>query len=406
MNILYIEHYAGSPQMGMEFRPYYLSREWVRMGHRVDIFAADYSHLRAKNPVIDHDFQEETVDGIHYHWVHTGTYEGNGAARAVTMAQFVGKLWRRAGKIARELKPDVIIDSSTYPLDTYAGQRIRRASGAVLIHEVHDMWPATLNEVGGMSKKNPFYILMQIAENKAYRGSDYVVSLPPLAESYMKRHGLRDGGFVHVPNGIVEEEWENPEALPEPHRSALEQLKNEHKFIVGYFGGHAISNALDVLVEAAKRNKDPEVAFVLVGDGVEKEALVKSARGMDNICFLPKIPKKAVPSLVQYFDCSYVGAKNSSLYRFGLCMNKIFDSMRAGKPIICAISTPDDLILRHRCGLMVESNDPDGINGAVERLRAMPREEREALGRNGQDAVKAYYTYTKLAEGFAKCFVK
>ena len=30
MNILYIEHYAGSPEMGMEFRPYYLSKEWIR----------------------------------------------------------------------------------------------------------------------------------------------------------------------------------------------------------------------------------------------------------------------------------------------------------------------------------------------------------------------------------------
>jgi hypothetical protein len=30
MNIVYIEHYAGTPALGMEFRPYYLAREWVR----------------------------------------------------------------------------------------------------------------------------------------------------------------------------------------------------------------------------------------------------------------------------------------------------------------------------------------------------------------------------------------
>ncbi|WP_374498451.1 hypothetical protein [Vogesella indigofera] len=28
MRILYINHYAGSPRHGMEFRPYYLAREW------------------------------------------------------------------------------------------------------------------------------------------------------------------------------------------------------------------------------------------------------------------------------------------------------------------------------------------------------------------------------------------
>ena len=59
MNILYIEHYAGSPEMGMEFRPYYLSKEWVRMGHNVTIIAGDYSHLRKKNPSVVSDFSAE-----------------------------------------------------------------------------------------------------------------------------------------------------------------------------------------------------------------------------------------------------------------------------------------------------------------------------------------------------------
>lgn len=30
MNILLVNHYAGSVHHGMEYRPYYLAREWVR----------------------------------------------------------------------------------------------------------------------------------------------------------------------------------------------------------------------------------------------------------------------------------------------------------------------------------------------------------------------------------------
>ena len=174
MNILLINHYAGSPEMGMEFRPYYFAREWIKMGHRVDIIAADYSHLRRINPDVSKDFQEEMIDGIHYYWIRTGEYEGNGVKRAVTMAKFVTTLWLHAGKIIREMDPDVVICSSTYPLDTYVGQRIRRKSRKMvkLIHEVHDMWPATLIEIGGMSTKNPFVVAMQIGENSAYKHSD------------------------------------------------------------------------------------------------------------------------------------------------------------------------------------------------------------------------------------------
>ena len=52
MRILYLNHYAGSPQHGMEYRPYYLAREWVRAGHRVQIVAGSYSHVRAQQPEV------------------------------------------------------------------------------------------------------------------------------------------------------------------------------------------------------------------------------------------------------------------------------------------------------------------------------------------------------------------
>ncbi|MEG1052861.1 MAG: glycosyltransferase WbuB, partial [Janthinobacterium sp.] len=44
MNILLINHYAGSPHHGMEYRVYYLAREWVRLGHKVQVLASAQSH--------------------------------------------------------------------------------------------------------------------------------------------------------------------------------------------------------------------------------------------------------------------------------------------------------------------------------------------------------------------------
>ena len=314
MNILLINHYAGSPEMGMEFRPYYFAREWIKMGHRVDIIAADYSHLRRINPNVSKDFQEEMIDGIHYHWIKTGEYEGNGVKRAVTMAKFVAKLWLHAGKIIRELDPDVVICSSTYPLDTYVGQRIRRKSRkkVKLIHEVHDLWPLTLIELGGMSRKNPFIIVLQIGENSAYKNSDTVVSLPPLAKKYMMDHGMEEKKFVEIPNGIVLEDWGTPEELPEFHRKVIDDLKEQGKYIVGYFGGHALSNALEVLIDCAEQINDTAVQFLLVGDGVEKKNLIKMAKEkkLKNITFLDPISKKAIPTLCKSLDVIYLGSKN------------------------------------------------------------------------------------------------
>ena len=61
MNILLINHYAGTPALGMEYRPYYLAREWVSAGHRVQIVAAAYSHVRTHQPavmMVTHDVDE------------------------------------------------------------------------------------------------------------------------------------------------------------------------------------------------------------------------------------------------------------------------------------------------------------------------------------------------------------
>ncbi len=272
-----------------------------------------------------------------------------------------------------------------------------------LIHEVHDLWPATLIEVGGMSRRHPFVWLMQRAENSAYRHSDLVVSLASHAKEYMVVHGLKERAFVHINNGIVRDDWERPQEIPKAHRTVLAELKKDNKFIVGYFGGHALSNALDVLIEAAIRSQEDErVQFVLVGDGVEKERLMHKARkaGVSNLIFLDAVPKLAIPRLVEYFDCCYVGVKDSPLYRFGIAMNKIFDVMMAGKPMLYAVNAPNQFAEQYQCGLTIEAGNPDAIVEGIQTLQGMSEAERIQMGKNGREAVLKNYEYSVLAKKF------
>ncbi len=352
MNILYIEHYAGSPEMGMEFRPYYLAKEWIKQGHSVRIIAGDYSHLRLKNPEVSEDFFEEDIDGVKYNWVKTGTYEGNGVARALTMFRFVFKIWKRAKWISDKWKPDVVITSSTYPLDTFAGQRIKKYSGAKLIHEVHDMWPITLIELGGMKKTNPFVVLMQIGENSFCKHSDYVVSLLCAANDYFVEHGMAPEKFRAIMNGVVLDEWNNPTDLPAEHKVLLDRLHNDEKFIVCFFGSVTRSYAVDYLINAKNKLGDDRIALVIVGEGNQKEELMQLAG--DGVYFLPRIPKTSIPKLLESVDCNYVGALNNDMFRFGICMNKLFDSMMSGKPILYAVEAPNNFIKDYKCGISVK----------------------------------------------------
>lgn len=407
MKVLLINHYAGSLYHGMEYRPFYFAREWKKNGHSIDIIAASFSHLRINNPSIDKEFLHENIEGINYHWIKTRKYFGNGISRAITMFQFVAKLYIYAKKIATEINPDVVIASSTYPLDTFAAQRIAKIAKAKLIHEVHDMWPLTLMERSGMSKYNPFIVMMQIAENSAYKQSDTVVSLLPNAKSYMIEHGLTGEKFCHIPNGIVTEDWNTPESLPEEHQKIIDSFKKSGKFIICYFGGHATSNALAPFIEAAKY-LSPKAQLLLVGHGVEKENLIKQAneQGTENIVFLPPVSKKAIPVLLEQVDSIYIGAASISLYRFGISMNKMYDSMMAGKPIVCSLDAFNNDVIDYNCGLVAEPGNAKSIADAINKLIRMTLEEQLMLGNNGKRAALEFYTYNKLSSKFESLFTK
>lgn len=307
MNILLINHYAGSPHHGMEFRPWYLAREWVRLGHRVLIVAGSYSHIRAEQPEMKGlRCLNEEIDGIGYRWCATPSYRGNGIGRVASMLAFLWQLWRDGPRIAREFKPDVVIASSTYPMDIWPARRMTRRAGAKLVYEVHDLWPLSPMELGGMSRWHPFIVWVQMAEDYAYRHADKVVSMLPKALDYMRSRGLAPEKFVHVPNGVDAAEWADPEPLPDGARREVLRLKAMGQPIVAYVGTHGLANALDILLDAAPLVQG-KVQILLAGPGPERDRLQERVRreGLSHVTMLPPVPKRAVPSLLAEIDIAY-----------------------------------------------------------------------------------------------------
>lgn len=276
----------------------------------------------------------------------------------------------------------------------------------VLIHEVHDMWPATLVEIGGMSKKHPFVKLLQIAENSAYKHSDAVVSILPNTEEYMISHGLQRGKYFYIPNGIVASDWSAAEDLPVGLRVKLQQLHDDGKFVVGYFGGHAISNALDTLLDASKLlqniNDYSDIIIVLVGNGVEKHRLLSRVEDeqINNVLMFDSVSKRSIPNLLRYFDCVYIGTRDLPLYRFGVGNNKFFDAMMAGKPVILSTNSHHTVIEDAGCGYVVPAEDTQGIVDAMIRMHNLTEKERAEIGSKGRKSVVGHYTYDTLADSF------
>lgn len=403
MNILYIDHYAGSIEMGMEFRPYYLSKDWVNMGNKVTVIAGDYSHLRKNNPTVKDNFQTELIDGIEYVWIKTGKYEGNGVQRALSIEKFVRKLYCNAKLIAQRWSPDIVIASSTYPLDAYPAHRIAKLAKAKYVHEVHDMWPITPIELYGMSPKNPFIMAIQAAENFFCKHADLVVSVLPNAKDYFVEHGMRPEKFVFIPNGINIDDWNNPQPLPIELFKAIESAKKQSRLVISFFGSHTRAYSLDTLLQAAALVEKDKIFLVFVGEGNYKPELQKLAESLElggAHLFFDPIDKKAIPSLLNITDVSYIGAKNNKMFKYGLGMNKIYDAMMGGKPLLYAVNAPNNYVKQYNCGVSVNSEDRFDLAEGIKQLLDMPDFERTTLGSNAKKAVLQNYTYEIISSKF------
>ena len=407
MNILVINHYIGSPHYGMDFRPYYISKEWVKMGHKVTMVGATQSHIRMIQPDVKSDYSLETIDGIQYVWLKTPSYDKSSSYKRIrNILTYVYKCWKYARRIVKLAEPDWVIASSCYPFDIYPSWKMAKIAKAKLCFEVHDIWPLTPKLIGGYSKYHPFIYSMQLAENFVCKHSEKMVSLLWNAEEHYREHGFK-GKFYCVPNGYCKDEWtveRFKDVLPEEHRVQFDQIKKEGKIIVGFAGGFATSGAVDTLVRAAILLKEnPNIQIVLVGRGPDLELYKTIIRenNLNNITILPPVPKKLIPSLVSKFDIGYLGGRHSILHKYGTSYNKMTDYMLCTLPIVQSVDEPGSAVERIGCGIRIEAENVELLAKSILDIASMSEEERKKMAQKGRDHVLKNLEWEILAKKIA-----
>jgi glycosyltransferase involved in cell wall biosynthesis len=395
-NILIINDYAGSPYHGMEFRHYYLGKELVKKGYSVTIVSSSYSHLFKNQPKV----KKENIDGIEYLWLKTFNYGTSHDKRRVL------KWFLFAFKVFFLLlllkKPDVIVVSPMAPFPILPAWILSKIYKAKLIYEVKDIWPLSLIELGGFSKSHPFIRFMGWFERFAINKSDIIVSNLQNYGQHLKENLNIDKEFIWISNGVDLDELSDIEPLEDKIKNQIPK----DKFIVGYTGTIGVANALDSFCEVAKLLKDyKDIVFVIVGNGQEKENLLKTYGNLDNILFINSIPKKQVQSILKLFDVCYIGLQKENLFKYGVSPNKLFDYMYSEKPILYAINSGKNNIVKlSNCGISVEAQNPQAIADGILSLYNMNKENRKKLGQNGKQYVLEYFTYEKLANRYKELF--
>ena len=294
-------------------------------------------------------------------------------------------------------KPDVIIVSPMAPFPIVPAWILSKIYGAKLIYEVKDIWPLSLIELGGFAPTHPFIRFMAWFERFALEKSDIIVSnLQNYGEHMHKDVGIQRE-FEWISNGVDLDEL----SQNEPLNTDVAKKIPKNKFIIGYTGTVGVANALESFCEAAKllENKK-DILFVIVGDGQQKKNLMQKYVNAGNILFIDAIAKKEVQSMLALFDACYIGLKKENLFKYGVSPNKLYDYMYSAKPVIYAIdSGANNIVKTAECGVSVEAENSNAIADAVKELYEMG-EKRENLGKNGKEYILKHFTYDKLAQKY------
>lgn len=398
MTIWLINHYAVPPSLYPLARTANFAKYLMRAGHKVTIFAASMVHNSNVNLITDKSpYREEIVDGMHYVYIRTCPYSGNGFKRILNMFQFALRLKRVCRHFQR---PDAILASSATPLACMAGLKLAKRYQCRGVAEISDLWPESFVAYGLMCKRSPLLIPMYQFEKRIYQKADAIIFTMEGGGRYIKDKGwdkLSGGGIdlskVHyINNGVDLEVFDYNQRHFEVTDSDLD---DKSVFKVVYSGSIRAVNALGTIVEAAEilqKKGEAHIRFILYGDGCDREALIKRCeqKCLHNIVFKGFIDKKYIPNILTKSDLNIIHVNATPITQYGLSLNKLFEYLAAGNPILSDIKTNYDLLERYGAGIVIASQKPEEVAEAIETIAKASPEHRRRMSENARIAAADY----------------
>ena len=146
---------------------------------------------------------------------------------------------------------------------------------------------------------------------------------------------------------------------------------------------------------------------MLLGDGKDKPALQGFAarEGLENLQFLPPIPKLEMPGAISAADACIAILKPIEEYKTTY-PNKVFDYMAAGKPVILAIDgVIREVIENAGGGIPVPPGNPHALAQAILYLADNP-EIAQRMGKQARRYVQSHFDRVLLASKFLKLMLE
>ena len=390
MHILFLTDNFPPESNAPASRTYEHACEWVKAGHQVTIITCVPNFPRGKvfEGYKNKLWQFEEMDGIRV--IRVGTYisSNEGLIKRILdymsfmVSGFFGAIFVR--------RVDIVVGTSPQFFTACSAWAVSALKRRPFVFELRDIWPESVRAVGAM-QSSKILDLLEAVEMFLYQRASCIISVTNSFKDTLERRGINPDKIHVITNGVDPVRFHPMQKDPQ----LLSDLQLEGKFVVGYIGTLGMAHALETLLEAAAILKQtPEacnVRILLLGEGAEREKLVAYARNLevDNVVFLPAVPKKMVACYWALLDASVVHLRKTDLFKT-VIPSKIFECMAMGVPILHGVEGESaNILIKSGTGLLFEPENPRDLATKILELKRNPSLG-ESLSKSGALAIQDY----------------
>jgi colanic acid biosynthesis glycosyl transferase WcaI len=407
MKILYVSQYFP-PEMGAPAaRAAELSRHWVASGHDVTVLTGFPNHPTG---VVPPEYRSqlrrlvlrEKTDGVNVVRTWLLAFPNRKAhERILNYTSFCASAAATGLFLSR---PDVVIATSPQLLVALSGWWLARCKRVPFVFEVRDLWPESLAAVGMGNPNSLLHRTLAKIASFLYRRSDRVVVVTPAFEDHLVQHWRVPRKKISVIENGVETKLFAPDPFPGGTETTLRrELRAEGKFVVSYIGTMGMAHGLETIIAVAAQlqNTNPEIVFLMLGEGAEKERIVALARerGLNNLRFVDQQPREKIPAYICASDVCLVLLKKTELFKT-VIPTKMLEFMSCARPVILGVDGQARAILEEaRAGFVIEPESSAALLDAIRDLAAN-REVARQLGQNGREYILRKFSRHHTAEKY------
>lgn len=300
----------------------------------------------------------------------------------------------------RASRLDILIASSPPFFPHLSGRAVSALKGVPLVLEIRDLWPDYLVDMGLLTRGGLAARALFAVERRLLHRADAVTVVTESFRERIVAKGVPRERIVVLPNGADTAFYhasDEPPCLP-----ALERRPGD--FLVGYLGNFGAGQALTTVLDAAEivHRLAPEVRFVLVGDGPEREHLLRQTfeRGLSNLSLHPPILKGSTRAFYANCDICLVPLAPVPVFQDTI-PSKIFEIMASERPVLASVDGEARRIMEvSGGGLVVAPGNASAMADGILALRALPASARCLMGQRGRAYVHAHYERSVIADRY------